>query len=497
MSVVTDAQVKRMQEKYDEVDSVARAAMAGDMSRNTASKYLADPRLPSQRKEVRNYRTREDPFKKDWALTVRLLEDAPELEAKTIFDWLTEMNPERYQENQLRTLQRHIAVWRAQAGPEQELFFEQVHRAGEGMQLDFTNADCLKVTIQHEPFPHLLGHAALLYSTWSFATVVSSESRLAVKRTLQRTLFELGFVPQWLQMDHSTAATHGTPEGREFNQEHLDLLDHYGLEGRTIEVGAKEQNGTIEALNGGLKRRLEQYLLLRGSRDFDSVEEWEAFVEEVCRKANVLKRTRLADETKVMRGLSMKRLPEYRVYKRIRVTTGGRIRVDGKSYSVPSRLKGQHVVVHLWEREVEVYFKGVQQMKVPRLIGARGSWTDYRHVIWSLVRKPGAFERYRYRDDLFPRSVFRRAYEALEPLGTRRKIDLEYLRILHLAAATMECDVALALDLLLAAGTMPLVEEIKALVASHNEIEIPELERRDPLLSQYDVLCSAVAGLSR
>jgi hypothetical protein len=298
-------------------------------------------------------------------------------------------------------------------------------------------------------------------------------------------------------MDHSTAATHETPKGREFNQEHLDLLKHYGLDGRTIEVGAKEQNGSIEALNGVLKRRLEQYLLLRGSRDFESVAQWEAFVDTVCRKANVLRSKRLSDETRVMRKLSIKRLPEHRIYKRISVTTGGRIRVDGKSYSVPSRLRGHHVVVHLFDREIEVYFKGVQQMKVPRLIGERGSWTDYRHVIWSLVRKPGAFERYRYREDLFPRRVFRKAYEALEPLGARRKIDLEYLRILHLAAATMESEVAVALDILLADGIVPLADEVKALVNSNNKIEIPKLKQRDPSLGQYDALCSAVAGLGQ
>ena len=77
---------------------------------------------------------------------------------------------------------------------------------------------------------------------------------------------------------------------------------------------------------------------------------------------------------------------------------------------------------------------------MPRLLGHGQHRIDYRHVIWSLVRKPGAFAHYRYRDDLFPSLAFRRAYDALCASRPQRA-DREYVRLLHLAASTSESEV--------------------------------------------------------
>ena len=75
--------------------------------------------------------------------------------------------------------------------------------------------------------------------------------------------------------------------------------------------------------------------------------------------------------------------------------------------------------------------------RLPRLQHKGQAHIDYRHVIWTLVRKPGAFARYRWREELFPSLVFRRAYDALRSrLGERA--DAEYVRILHLAASRGE-----------------------------------------------------------
>jgi hypothetical protein len=86
---------------------------------------------------------------------------------------------------------------------------------------------------------------------------------------------------------------------------------------------------------------------------------------------------------------------------------------------------------------------------MPRLHGERDHRIDYRHVIWSLVRKPGAFARYRYREELFPSATFRRAYDALH-YHRGERADVEYVRVLHLAASTMEAEVERALTALLA-----------------------------------------------
>ncbi len=153
------------------------------MHRHTAAKYLNSGKVPSELKTLRAYRTREDKFAEDWESTLLpMLEAAPELEAKALFEWLCEREPERYEEGQLRTLQRKVRRWRAESGPPKEVFFPQEHVPGEAMQTDFTHGDELGVTIEGQAFSHLLCHPVLPYSNWEWVTVCRSESIAAIRR---------------------------------------------------------------------------------------------------------------------------------------------------------------------------------------------------------------------------------------------------------------------------------------------------------------------------
>jgi transposase len=490
---VKDVQVRKLMEEHSRHGRIGLASLRAGMHRNTGSKYIEAGKVPSELRKPRTWRTREDPFEEHWSEIAARLEDAPELEAKVLFEDLCERYAGRYQEGQLRTLQRHVREWRALHGPEKTLFFEQEHRPGEAMQTDFTSANELGVTVAGAQFPHLLCHPVLPYSNWEWATVARSESTLALTRGVQAAVFRLGRVAEYLQTDNSSAATHDLGQGkRQFNDEYLALVGHLGMKPRTTAVGAKEQNGDVEAMHRALKRRLEQHLLLRGNRDFASVEDYETWMQGIVEKANRSRSQRLADELSVMAALEVHRLPEYRELS-VRVTQGGTIRVKNNTYSLPSRLTGETVRVRLYEDRLEVYFGGIRQIVAERLRGEGRHRVDYRHVIWSLIRKPGAFERYRYRDALFPRPVFRRAYDALiQAHASTRKADIEYLRILHLAASTMECEVAAALDLVLEDGAVPEADRVKKLVATEQP-EIPELAVPAPDLSAYDGLLREVA----
>ena len=470
------------------------ASLRAGVHRNTGSKYVRLGKVPTELRRPRTWRTRADPFAEDWGEIAERLGDAPELEAKTLLEDLCERFPGRYQEGQLRTLQRRVKQWRALDGPERELFFEQAHRPGEAMQSDFTSANELRVTIGGEAFPHQLSHQVLPYSNWDWATVARSESMLALRRGIQAAVFRLGRVPEFVQTDNSSAATHDLGQGkREFNEEYLSLTRHLGMKPRTTAIGEKEQNGDVEAANGALKRRLEQQLLLRGSRDFGSEQEYEGWVQGVLEKANRARSERLSHELAVMPALEVERLPEYRE-EWVRVKQGGTIRVKNNTYSVPSRLQGERVQVRIFESRLEVLYGGILQMTVERLVGEGGHRIDYRHLIWSMVRKPGAFERYRYREELFPRPVFRQTYDALvTKLGSTRAADIEYLRILHLAASTMECEVEAALALLFEEGTVPDSDRIKRLMQS-DPPEIPHVVIPEPDLMAYDDLLCEVTG---
>jgi hypothetical protein len=259
---------------------IGRAALKAGMDRKTARKYVAAEKLPSEMKGLRTWRTREDPFTEHWPEMEERLREAPGLEAKTLLEDLIERYPDQYHEGQLRTLQRRVRHWRASSGPERDVKLQQRHRPGEAAQSDFTGATKLGVTIAGELVVHMLYVFVLPFSNWVWATVCTSESLAALRRGLQRALFQLGRVPAEHQTDNSTAATHRIPDGkkkeetgrsRPFNAEYLAVMRHFGMKPRTTAVGAKEQNGDVEASNGALKRRLEQALLLRGHRDFESV----------------------------------------------------------------------------------------------------------------------------------------------------------------------------------------------------------------------------------
>ena len=290
-------------EEYARHGKVEVAGLKAGMSRKTASKYLRAGKLRSDLREERSWRTREDPFEDCWAEMADRLAEAPELEAKALFEDLLQREPDRYHAGQLRTFQRRVKRWRAQEGPEKQVFFAQEHRAGEAAQTDFTWCNELGITIDGEAFGHMLCHVVLPYSNWEWATVCHSESMAALRRGVQEALFRLGRVPEYHQTDNSTAATHelgGDSGERGFNEEYLALMRHLEMKPRTIQVGEKHQNGDVESLNGALKRRLRQHLLLRGSADFESVEQYERWLWEALEKANVMRAKRVGEELEAM-----------------------------------------------------------------------------------------------------------------------------------------------------------------------------------------------------
>ena len=133
----------------------------------------------------------------------------------------------------------------------------------------------------------------------------------------------------------------------------------------------------------------------------------------------------------------------------VRVGQNGILRVGSNGYSVPSGLKGKRATVRVYEWHIEVWYANQRIESMPRVPGAHHYQINYRHVIDSLLRKPGGFRNYRYRDDLFPQAVFRQAWDVLNKHLPPRQADLTYLRILKQAAVGLEADIAQALSLLL------------------------------------------------
>lgn len=431
------------------------SAMKSGMDRKTARKYLNHPEQLSQPRPAREWRTRADALAGVWLEAEPRLRAAPELEAKALFEHLLMIRPEQVRIEQLRTFQRRVREWRLVHGPVPEVIFPQTHSPGEVMQVDWTHAKELEISIAGHPLDHLFCQAVLPYSNWQWATRCQSESLLSLRAGLQAALFRLGKVPKLLQIDNSSAATHQiSGEGkRDFNPEFLSLVGHYGLAARTIHVGCPNENGDVESHNGHLKRRLEQHLLLRGTRNFIDEAAYDQFVAEVLVKANGQRTTKVAEELAVMRELPPTRLCEYDEVE-CRVCSHSTIRVKRVAYSVPARFIGRRLRARVYEQRLEVYHGAEQIAQMTRPPG-RQAVIDYRHVIQALLRKPGAFARYHYREELFPSSTYRRAYDRLVLDHGSGPGELEYLRLLKLTAELGSSAIEGLLSELLGVGTPP------------------------------------------
>jgi len=278
------------------------SALKADLSRPTARKYLTAGKPPAELQAKHDWRTREDPLAPIWPSAQTMLAEAPDLEAKALFEYLCERWPGAVQEKHLRTFQRRVKLWRLQKGPDKEVFFAQDWEPGRAIELDWTHAAELDVTIAGQPYDHLLCHCVLPYSNWEWATLCFSESLLSCRQGLQEALHQLGKVPRELRVDNGSAATHpvgGGQPGREFNEQLVSLCEYYGLAPRTIGIDCPNENGDVESSNGHLKRRLTQHLLLRGSRDFEAEGSYQEFLHQVLERGNRPRQEKLAEELAV------------------------------------------------------------------------------------------------------------------------------------------------------------------------------------------------------
>ena len=449
--------------------SLAAAAAKAGMDEKTARKYRRLGKPPSQAKKARNHRTRVDGFAGVWPELAGLLEREPSLEAQTLMEYLCRERPGEFRLGQLRTLQRRVKRWRALQGPKREVMFPQLHEPGRQSQSDFTHMTELGVTIAGQPFAHLFYHFTLTYSNWETGTICFSECFESLAEGLQNALWELGAVPGEHRTDALSAAVNNLKDKAEFTARYEGLLAHYQLQASHTSPGRAHENGDVEQSHYRFKRAVDQALSLRGTRDFSSREEYGEFLRELLARRNALRRERLAAEVEVLRALPERRLEDHSA-ERLKVTRNSTINVRRNIYSVPSQLIGEAVEVRVFAERLAVWYGGVCVAEMERLRGAGGQAINYRHVIHSLVRKPGAFAHYRYQPSLFPRLIFRLAYDQLceqYPATAAR----QYVKLLELAATGSEEQVANALQQLVASGTVLSFERVATLC--RRELAVP------------------------
>jgi Mu transposase, C-terminal domain len=488
--MVTDREVRRLMELLGKGMSLVTAAAKAEMDEKTARKYRSVGKLPHELRVDHLWRTREDPFDDFWAGVEENLGINPGLEAKTLFEDLQRRYPGRFGDGQLRTLQRRVKIWRALQGPPREVFFPQVHKPGELCESDFTSMNSLGVTIQRQPFEHLLYHFVLTYSNWETGTICFSESFESLSEGLQNALWELGGVPELHRTDQLSAAVQKPDHPEEFTQRYRALVDHYGLLGHKTQPESPNENGDVEQRHHRLKRALAQSLMLRGSGDFSGRQEYAIFLHKLFAQLNAGRRERFREEAKVLRRLPPRRLDSCKRL-RVRVGPSSTIRANHNVYSVDSRLIGEKIEVRLYAEHVEVWYAQQCIETMPRLRGEGKHRIQYRHMIDWLVRKPGAFDNYRYREELFPTHRFRMAYDWLRGRHPSRAAK-EYLEILHLAARENEAAVDEALRVLIDKELPISIEAVERIVGSEGQIpSSAQIVIAEVDLAAYDALLNS------
>lgn len=494
--MITDNQVRKLKKHLSQGKTLEVSAARSGMDEKTARKYRDLNVLPSEimASRSRTWRTREDPFQEAWDIVKPFLEVNGGLEAKTLFQYLQREYPGQYSDGQLRTFQRRVKNWRAVEGPAREVYFPQIHKPGKLSQSDFTHMSDLGVTLGCVPFDHLVYHFVLTYSNWETCNICFSESFESLSEGLQRSLWTLGGVPRQHQTDRLSAAVNKPANPEKFTRRYQSILDHYKVEGRRINPASPNENGDVEQSHYRFKKAVDQALMLRGSREFPTRKEYELFLKELLQQLNQGRQARFEEEQSLLHSLPARRLDSCSRFT-VRVGPSSTIRIKHNVYSVHSRLVKEQVTVRLYSDYLEVWYGQRCVETIPRLHGSSKHYIQYRHIIDWLVRKPGAFESYRYRSDLFPTSRFRMAYDSLRKRHTHTKASKEYLRILQLAALQNESRVDDCLRLLI--NKEKLISADKVEEAFHLEEEpeaATDVEIDEVCLQGYDQLLMVQEG---
>lgn len=469
--------------KYNQETAAAKAGM--DVK--TARKYIKSQQLPSEMKKAYK-RNQSSVFADHWDEISSMLHASPRLQAKTILGYLIKKYPGQYKMGQLRTLQRHMQDWRANHGANKPVIFRQNIKPGRQSQSDFTCMNALGITINGEPFNHLLFHFMLPYSRWESVNLCFSESFDTLTLGYEKAVWELGYVAPEHRTDNLTAATQAMGSRREFTNRWQQFVAHYETVPTTNNPGVSHENGSVEKSHDTLKNAIEQELMLRGSNDFATQKDYMIFVEKIVAGRNAERKERLLEELDHFHGLPDRKWNSPDILQ-VRVSSGSTVQIFDVPYTVPSRLIHFTLKAYVYHDEIILFYRNKKLQTMQRAHGQSLAGINYRHIIDGLIRKPSAFANYQYHEAMFPRLCFRKAYDALRE-AIPANADKNYLKILQLAKLHSEHEVSEALSLLLQEHQRPTAEAVKSLIDAYAE-ERSKVYVHQPSIADYDSLLTA------
>jgi len=471
------------------------AADLAGFSARTGQRIDAGVHQPN-RGRVRDWRSTEDPLAEVWETELEpMLKACPQLQPKTLYEELLERYPGDKYAKVLRTLQRRVRAWKALHGEAKTVMFELRHEPGMMGLSDFTELKGVEITIAGQPFEHLIYHYRLAYSGWQYAQIIQGgESFIALSEGLQNALFACGGVPKQHRTDSLSAAYRnmGGVRNKPLTRLYDDLCHHYRMQPTRNNTGIAHENGAIESPHGHLKNRIKQALLLRGSCDFDSIAEYQALINRAIAKLNELHTAKIEEEKQFLQPLPKYRVPDYEV---LTATVSCRSTIDVRCvlYTVPARLIGRQLELHLYHDRIVGYLNRHSVVELPRIrvtdkAKRRARSINYRHVAEGLRRKPRAFLYCTWQQELLPNDIWRELWSQLKTQFDLDSAAMLIVEALYIAAMQdKEAAVATYLQTQLDTASLTLVglrQQFQLLSDPH----LPNLTVPHQDLTNYDQL---------
>lgn len=464
---ITQEQVKLFMKQRNQGDTQIQASAKAGISERSGRRI--DSGLLPKQQEPRHWRTRKDPFSEVWdSEIIPLLEKTPALAPTTLFEDLQDRHPGRFPNKVKRTFQRRVKAWKALHGPDKEVMFRQSKEAGRLGLSDFTELKDIAITIAGESLDHRLYHFRLPYSGWSHVKVIlGGESYTALAEGLQEALQRLDGAPCEHRTDSLSAAYKNLSpsEQEDLTERYQSLCAHYSMTPSRNNRGISHENGAVESPHGHIKKRIRQALLLRGSHDFSSLDEYRQWLDALIRRFNRRCSDALEIEREQLQPLPKHSATDYSEQVST-VTSSSTISVKRVLYSVPARLVGETLRLHIYDDRIEAYVGATLAHTLTRAYtlnhNQRARCIDYRHLIDQLVRKPQAFRYSQIRDDLLPNATYQRIWadidRQLEPRAACKRI----VGILSLAArADCEHPLGAYLQSHIAKGNLPSLHQLE------------------------------------
>lgn len=487
---ITQRQENLYMNKRQQGQSQETAAAKGGISERSGRRIEKGER-PSMPKE-RHWRTREDPLDAIWEKElVPLLEREPQLTGLTLWEYLEDEHAGQFPYKVLRTLQRRVKHWKATQGPDKAVIFRQSVPAGQQGLSDFSHPNT-EITLQGEVFTHLLYQFRLAYSGWRYVQIVlGGESYSALADGLQSALAKAGGSPLEHRTDSLSAAFNNHAEEQKLTVSYEALCAHYNLRATRNNLGVSHENGAIECAHGSLKRRLDQALKLRGSGDFATIKDYQAFLDKVTERLNKRCQSRFKDEQAALQGLPGERFMDYSELS-LKVTRSSTLEIKKVLYSVPSRMIGENVRVHVYHDRLAFFIGQTLTSTLARVYPQAGQerarCIDYRHIIHSLSAKPQAFRFLQFRDELLPTETYRKLWQHCDHQFQSRDACKWIVGVLRIAM-DHDCEERLGNELLALVDNNKPLPTLTALQEHYlGSRPVPMIPARQQDLASYDHL---------